>query len=34
MRHPAWILGFHGCDRSVAERMLAGTDEVRRSANT
>lgn len=33
MRAPGWVLGFHGCDLEVAERVLGGTDEVRTSAN-
>jgi hypothetical protein len=33
MRSPGWILGFHGCDREVAEKVLAGKAEVRASEN-
>jgi hypothetical protein len=33
MQHPGWILAFHGCDRLVGERILAGRNEVLVSAN-
>jgi hypothetical protein len=33
MKAPAWILGFHGCDRTVADRVLVGEDEIRPSEN-
>ncbi len=33
MRFPGVVLGFHGCDRVVAERILAGKDDVRTSKN-
>jgi hypothetical protein len=29
----SFILGYHGCDRSLAERMFAGTDVLRPSNN-
>jgi hypothetical protein len=34
MRHAAWILGYHGCDRRVGEAILAGQQEVLPSTNT
>lgn len=34
MRLPGLVLGFHGCDRSVAERILDGHEEVRVSDNS
>lgn len=33
MRFPGVVLGFHGCDREVAEAVLCGKDEVRVSNN-
>jgi hypothetical protein len=33
-RLPAFVLGYHGCDRDVAERVLTGVDELRPSENT
>jgi hypothetical protein len=33
MQHPDWILGYHGCDRLVGEKILAGQAEVHVSAN-
>jgi len=33
MQHPGWILAYHGCDRLVGERILAGGAEVLVSAN-
>lgn len=33
MRFPGVVLGFHGCDRVVAERILAGKEDVRTSKN-
>lgn len=33
MRIPGLVLGYHGCDREVAERVLAGKTEVRSSTN-
>ena len=33
MRIPGLILGFHGCDQVVAERILAGKEDVRVSEN-
>ena len=32
---PSFVLGFHGCDKSVAERVLAGAGKphLRRSTN-
>ena len=33
MRFPGVVLGFHGCDREVAEAVLSGKDEVRVSDN-
>lgn len=34
MRLPGLVLGFHGCDRSVADRILDGQEEVRVSDNS
>ena len=32
--HPSFILGFHGCDRSLGEAILAGkTQHLNRSEN-
>jgi len=33
MRHPAWALGYHGCDKAVGEKILSGHDEALVSAN-
>ena len=33
MRFPGLVLGFHGCDRAVAERVLAGKEDLRTSKN-
>jgi hypothetical protein len=33
MSSPGFILGFHGCDQAVAERILAGKEDVRTSTN-
>ena len=33
MRIPGFILGYHGCDRKVAESILAGAAEVQPSTN-
>jgi hypothetical protein len=30
---PSFVLGFHGCDKSVAERVLAGKQHLRYSNN-
>ena len=30
---PHFVLGFHGCDRDVAERVLAGKDNLKHSEN-
>jgi hypothetical protein len=30
---PYFVLGFHGCDRNVAERVLAGKDNLKHSEN-
>jgi hypothetical protein len=30
---PSFLLGFHGCDREVAERVFAGEDDLRPSEN-
>lgn len=30
---PSLVLGYHGCDQEVAERVLAGEDELRPSNN-
>lgn len=34
MRLPGLVLGFHGCDRAVADRILNGREEVRVSDNS
>lgn len=31
--HPTYVLGFHGCDREVGERVLAGECHIRPSNN-
>lgn len=33
MQHPGWILAYHGCDRLIGEKILAGGNEVLVSAN-
>jgi hypothetical protein len=33
MRHAAWVLAYHGCDKKVGERILAGKAEVCSSSN-
>lgn len=33
MRHSGWVLAYHGCDRSVGERILKGKVEVAASEN-
>jgi hypothetical protein len=30
---PSFVLGFHGCDRAVADRVIAGRQRLRASAN-
>lgn len=30
---PAFVLGYHGCDRDTAERVFAGKDSLRQSSN-
>jgi len=32
-RTPGLVLGFHGCDKSVAEKVLAGTESLEPSRN-
>lgn len=32
-RYPGLVLGFHGCDRSIAERVVAGLDNIKASHN-
>jgi hypothetical protein len=34
MRVPGLVLGYHGCDRAVAEKILEGKTEVRKSTNS
>lgn len=34
MRFPSVVLGYHGCDKDVAEDILAGKTEVRSSTNS
>jgi hypothetical protein len=31
---PSFIIGFHGCDETVAEKILAGQDTLRKSTNS
>ena len=26
---PAFVLGFHGCDKSVGEKILAGKENIK-----
>ena len=33
MRHSAWVLAYHGCDREVGEAILSGQKEIRPSTN-
>jgi hypothetical protein len=33
MNSPGFVLAYHGCDRSVGERILSGADHVRVSSN-
>lgn len=33
MRHAAWVLAYHGCDRAVGEAILSGQKEIRPSGN-
>src|SRR5471032_1974201 len=33
MRSPTFVLGYHGCDRDVAERVLGGSASLLESAN-
>jgi len=33
MNFPGVVLGYHGCDRAVGERILSGREHVRASAN-
>lgn len=30
---PSFVLGFHGCDKSVGEKILAGKDKLKKSQN-
>lgn len=30
---PSFVLGFHGCDKSIGEKILAGTETLRQSSN-
>ncbi len=34
MRIPSFVLGYHGCDKKVAESILAGNAEIRSSTNS
>ena len=34
MKFPGFVLGYHGCDRLVGERVLAGTDDILVSTNS
>lgn len=31
---PNLVLGFHGCDRSVAEKVISGKDRLKKSSNS
>lgn len=33
MRHTTWVVAYHGCDREIGERILAGKEDIRVSAN-
>lgn len=33
MRHPAWVLAYHGCDESVGEAILSGDKDILASEN-
>ena len=33
MRAPAFVLGYHGCDRRVGEAVLTGKGHLKRSGN-
>jgi hypothetical protein len=33
MRHAAWVLAYHGCDRATGEAILSGKQEIRPSTN-
>jgi len=30
---PAFVLGFHGCDRTVAEKVVSGKERLKQSKN-
>ena len=32
--HPSFVLGFHGCDKSVGMKILKGEQNLKASANT
>lgn len=32
--HPSFVLGFHGCDKEVAEKIFSGKDHLKASNNT
>jgi len=34
MKFPGFVIGFHGCEQAVAERILAGKEHVRISKNS
>jgi hypothetical protein len=33
MRHAAWVIAYHGCDRKVGELILSGKNEINLSTN-
>jgi len=33
MRHAAWVLAYHGCDKKIGEAILSGQHEIIPSAN-
>ena len=33
MNFPGFVMAYHGCDRAVGERILAGAEHVRPSGN-
>lgn len=33
MRHAAWVLAYHGCDKKIGEAILSGQQEIIPSAN-
>jgi hypothetical protein len=33
MRHPAWVLAYHGCDKTTGEAILSGEEDILPSNN-